>query len=66
MMDAKPELPGGHQVLLAIIDEQRVGGLHLGDPQRAYPVVHLTGTNGKGSTARLLTSLLGARGLRVG
>jgi dihydrofolate synthase/folylpolyglutamate synthase len=38
----------------------------MGDPQRAYPVVHLTGTNGKGSTARLLTSLLGARGLRVG
>jgi dihydrofolate synthase/folylpolyglutamate synthase len=38
----------------------------MGDPQRAYPVVHLTGTNGKGSTARMLTSLLGARGLRVG
>ncbi|HEY3703011.1 MAG TPA: Mur ligase family protein [Acidimicrobiales bacterium] len=38
----------------------------MGDPQRAYPVVHLTGTNGKGSTARVLTSLLGARGLRVG
>jgi dihydrofolate synthase/folylpolyglutamate synthase len=38
----------------------------MGDPQRAYPVLHLTGTNGKGSTARLLTSLLGARGLRVG
>ena len=38
----------------------------MGDPQRAYPVVHLTGTNGKGSTARMLTSLFGARGLRVG
>ena len=38
----------------------------MGDPQRAYPVVHITGTNGKGSTARLLTSLLGARGLKVG
>jgi dihydrofolate synthase/folylpolyglutamate synthase len=38
----------------------------MGDPQVAYPVVHLTGTNGKGSTARLLTSLLGARGLKVG
>ena len=38
----------------------------MGDPQRAYPVVHLTGTNGKGSTARLLTSLLGSRGLKVG
>jgi dihydrofolate synthase/folylpolyglutamate synthase len=38
----------------------------MGDPQRAYPVLHLTGTNGKGSTARVLTSLLTTRGLKVG
>jgi dihydrofolate synthase/folylpolyglutamate synthase len=38
----------------------------LGDPERACPVVHLTGTNGKGSTARLLTELLMAQGLTVG
>ena len=38
----------------------------MGEPQRAYPVVHLTGTNGKGSTARILTSLLVAKGLSVG
>src|SRR5437763_2120412 len=38
----------------------------IGDPQRAYPVLHLTGTNGKGSTAAMLTSLLVARGLSVG
>ncbi|MCU1450281.1 MAG: folylpolyglutamate synthase/dihydrofolate synthase, partial [Acidimicrobiales bacterium] len=38
----------------------------MGDPQRAFPVVHLTGTNGKGSTARILTSLLVAKGLNVG
>lgn len=38
----------------------------LGDPQDAYPAIHLTGTNGKGSTARMLTALLSARGLRVG
>ena len=38
----------------------------MGDPQRAYPVLHLTGTNGKGSTAAMLTSLLVARGLSVG
>ena len=46
----------------------RVGRLVelMGEPQRAYPVVHLTGTNGKGSTARILTSLLVARGLAVG
>src|SRR5207253_334702 len=38
----------------------------MGDPQQAYPVIHLTGTNGKGSTARMLTALLTARGLSVG
>jgi len=38
----------------------------LGDPERAYPVIHVTGTNGKGSTARILTDLLRATGLSVG
>ncbi len=37
-----------------------------GDPQAAYPVIHLTGTNGKGSTARMLTALLVEQGLSVG
>jgi dihydrofolate synthase / folylpolyglutamate synthase len=38
----------------------------LGDPQRAYPVIHVTGTNGKTSTARMTETLLRARGLRTG
>jgi dihydrofolate synthase/folylpolyglutamate synthase len=38
----------------------------LGSPQRAYPAVHLTGTNGKTSTARMIDSLLRAHGLRTG
>ena len=38
----------------------------LGDPQQAYPVVQLTGTNGKGSVARMTTELLRASGLSVG
>ena len=38
----------------------------LGDPQDAYPVIHLTGTNGKGSTAAMIESLLRALGLRTG
>jgi dihydrofolate synthase/folylpolyglutamate synthase len=38
----------------------------LGEPQRAYDVVHLTGTNGKTSTARLVEGLLLALGLRTG
>lgn len=38
----------------------------LGDPQRDYPKVHVTGTNGKGTTTTLVTALLSANGLRVG
>jgi dihydrofolate synthase/folylpolyglutamate synthase len=38
----------------------------LGDPQKAYPVVHLTGTNGKTSTARMIDTLLREAGLRTG
>src|SRR4051794_40639032 len=38
----------------------------LGDPQRAYPIVHVTGTNGKGSTSRMIADLLAAHGLVVG
>jgi dihydrofolate synthase/folylpolyglutamate synthase len=38
----------------------------MGDPQHSYPVIHITGTNGKGSVARMVTALLTARGLRVG
>src|SRR5271166_197859 len=38
----------------------------LGDPQRSYPVIHITGTNGKTSTSRMAETLLRARGLRTG
>ncbi|MDG2029246.1 MAG: Mur ligase family protein [Acidimicrobiales bacterium] len=38
----------------------------IGDPQDAYPVIHLTGTNGKGSTSRMLERILTVMGLRVG
>ncbi|WP_103939177.1 bifunctional folylpolyglutamate synthase/dihydrofolate synthase [Thermomonospora echinospora] len=38
----------------------------LGQPQRAYPVIHITGTNGKSSTARMIEALLRERGLRTG
>lgn len=38
----------------------------LDDPQRTYRVVHITGTNGKTSTARMIESLLRAHGLRTG
>ena len=38
----------------------------LGDPQAAYPVIHVTGTNGKTSTARMIEVLLRSYGLRTG
>lgn len=38
----------------------------LGNPQHSAPVIHLTGTNGKTSTARMIESLLRASGLRTG
>lgn len=54
----------------------RVDGLSLekmrelvavaGDPQTAYPVIHITGTNGKGSVARMISALLVEHGLSVG
>ncbi|MDK1474404.1 Mur ligase family protein [Streptomyces sp. 549] len=38
----------------------------LGEPQRAYQSIHITGTNGKTSTARMIEALLGAFDLRTG
>jgi len=38
----------------------------LGDPHRAYPVIHVAGTNGKSSTARIVDRLLREHHLRVG
>jgi dihydrofolate synthase/folylpolyglutamate synthase len=38
----------------------------LGEPQRNYPVLHLTGTNGKTSTSRMIETLVLALGLRTG
>jgi dihydrofolate synthase/folylpolyglutamate synthase len=49
-------------------DIQRIKDLldTLGSPQRAYPSIHLTGTNGKTSTARMIDGLLRAHGLHTG
>jgi dihydrofolate synthase/folylpolyglutamate synthase len=38
----------------------------LANPQQDYPSVHVTGTNGKGSTSTLTSALLSSTGLRVG
>jgi len=54
-----------HSVDLALDRMTELVGL-LGDPQRACPVIHITGTNGKTSTARMTDALLRSRGLRTG
>lgn len=38
----------------------------MGDPQHASPAIHVTGTNGKGSTVQMISRLLAANGLSVG
>ena len=38
----------------------------LGNPHRAYPCIHVAGTNGKGSVANMLAATLQASGYRVG
>ncbi len=39
---------------------------HLGNPQKKFPSIHIAGTNGKGSTAHLLASVLQAAGYKTG
>ncbi|MGH9170146.1 MAG: bifunctional folylpolyglutamate synthase/dihydrofolate synthase [Acidimicrobiales bacterium] len=47
---------------------ERISALEsaMGDPHLSYPVIHITGTNGKGSTSRMATSLLIAAGINPG
>lgn len=48
------------------VDPMRAVVEAMGDPHVSYPVVHVTGTNGKGSTVRMISTLLETMGLRVG
>jgi dihydrofolate synthase/folylpolyglutamate synthase len=61
-------IQSGHAGLAAYptLDRIRLLLHVLGDPQLNYPIVHITGTNGKGSTARMASALLVAKGLSVG
>ncbi|WP_310126041.1 folylpolyglutamate synthase/dihydrofolate synthase family protein [Agrococcus sp. BE272] len=56
----------GEQAVEPRIEATRRAVELLGDPQRAFRVIHITGTNGKGSTARIADALLRAHGLRTG
>ncbi|MGI4854071.1 MAG: bifunctional folylpolyglutamate synthase/dihydrofolate synthase [Janthinobacterium lividum] len=48
------------------LDHMRVLAAGLGDPQRRFPSVLIAGTNGKGSTAATLASILSVSGYRTG
>ncbi|HEY4379122.1 MAG TPA: folylpolyglutamate synthase/dihydrofolate synthase family protein [Acidobacteriaceae bacterium] len=48
------------------LDHMRVLARALGDPQRRFPAILIAGTNGKGSTAATLASILTAAGYRTG
>jgi dihydrofolate synthase/folylpolyglutamate synthase len=70
-----PELARVEQALLARWPENRLEPSLaritalvdlLGSPHRAFPVVQVTGTNGKTTTARMIDELLRGFGLRVG
>ena len=60
------ELDGARKVAAPRLDRMQGLARLLGSPHGEYPVVHLTGTNGKTSTARMTASLLAAHGLSVG
>src|SRR3954451_17614782 len=48
------------------LDRMRALLAEVGDPQLAYPSIHVVGTNGKSTTTRLTAALLRGAGLRVG
>lgn len=48
------------------IDRMRLLSERLGHPERSYPVVHVAGTNGKGSVSAMLESILRGAGYRTG
>ena len=62
------ELAAPTQAAAAKFDLEKVSALleRLGRPDRAYPTVHIAGTNGKGSTAAFLEAILRDAGFRTG
>lgn len=48
------------------IDRMRLFSEALGHPERSFPVVHIAGTNGKGSVAAMVESILRRAGCRTG
>lgn len=65
--DAVAQLYGLHKLGIKFgLDNTRTLCRLMGDPQRRFRSVHVAGTNGKGSTAAMLTSIATRAGLRCG
>src|SRR5690242_17949825 len=62
------ELAAPTQAAAAKFDLENISILveRLGRPERAYPSAHIAGTNGKGSTAAFLESILRQAGFKTG
>ena len=58
----------GNEIKTAKLGLERIGAVldALGNPQRAYRVIHVAGTNGKGSTCAMIDAGLRAAGVRAG
>jgi len=59
------EAVAGDWDTLSLVGPERLMAI-MGDPHRAFPVIHVTGTNGKGTVSRMIERLLSAAGLTVG
>src|ERR1700751_3051054 len=62
------ELASPQQARAAKFDLHNIAAIceRMDHPERAYASAHVAGTNGKGSTAAMLASILQASGLRCG
>jgi dihydrofolate synthase/folylpolyglutamate synthase len=65
-LDGHTNLEAGGRLRTPGLERIRMLAGLLGSPQRDYPIIHVTGTNGKTTTTRMAAQLLTARGLSVG
>lgn len=72
------DYPGDYEAAVAFLDRRIGDGIRpglerirhllelMGNPQMSYPVIHVAGTNGKTTTVRMISDILGAHGLFTG
>ncbi|MCP3991793.1 MAG: bifunctional folylpolyglutamate synthase/dihydrofolate synthase [Actinomycetia bacterium] len=64
--DPGPVMPNAGQTSGLSLEPMGVLLSALGDPHKAYRIIHVTGTNGKGSVTRFISALIQATDLSVG